>query len=224
MSINSRSTLDIELSELNNNILKLGSLTEEAIGNAITSLETRSVAQAQRVIVGDEQINALRYKIEYESLRLLATQFLVASDLRRVIAVIHIATELERIGDHASGIARLVKRMADEPPIEQLHHLPKMAARAQKMIRNSLQAFINQDIEMAHEVINRDEKIDQQYNKFLTVMLKEMKAAKKGVNVNVPTYMLWMGHNLERMGDRVTNIAERIIFMVTGKFLEADTD
>ena len=188
------------------------------------ALIKRSPALAQQVIVGDEQINALRYKIEETCLRVLATQFPAASDLRRVIAVIHIATELERIGDHASGIARLVERMIGEPPIPDLYHLPKMANRTQQMIRNSLQAYISLDVDKAHEVIRRDEKIDRQYSKFLKVMFKELKSEDPDNEITVATYLLWMGHNLERIGDRVTNIAERIIFMVTGEFIEYDVD
>ena len=224
MTLRGRSTLEFELAELNNNILKLGSLTEEAIDLAMGALKGNSHVMAQRVIAGDEQINLLRYKIEQDCLRLLATQFLVASDLRRVIAVIHIASELERIGDHASGIARLVKRMDSQTPIVNLYQLPKMASRAQKMVRTSLQAYVSQDLEMARRVIDRDEKIDRQYGKFLQIMLEEMTQSEGGVEVTIPTYLLWMAHNLERIGDRVTNIAERIIFMVSGEFVELDSD
>ncbi len=224
MSIRGRSTLDAELSELNTNILKLGSLAEEAIGDAMHSLEQRSLALAQQVIVGDEQINLLRGQIEQHCLRLLATQFPAASDLRRVIAVIHIATELERIGDHASGIARLVERMDGEPPIANLYQLPKMSNRAKKMIRASLQAYISQSADKAYEVIDRDEKINRSYGKFLNIMLEDMTQSSKGDSVTIQTYLLWMAHNLERIGDRVTNIAERVIFMVTGELVELDSE
>ena len=217
-----RSTFDMELSRLDDDILKLGSICEEAIGDAVDSLSSQNLALAHQVVVGDDQINQLRYEIEERCYRVMATQQPTAKDLRHLIAIIHIATELERIGDHASGIARLVERMADQPEIGPLLNLPKMAKRVQKMIRKSLQAFIARDPDLAANAIERDEKVDRQYGKFSATIIDEMNQSDNDIDILIPTYLLWVAHNLERIGDRVTNIGERVIYMVTGKFVEED--
>lgn len=220
MTQSNRSQFDGSLATLNDNILKLASLVEEAVEQAMHALANRDLRLAQDVIVGDERINQLRYDLEQDSLRLLATQAPTASDLRHIIAVIHIATELERIGDHASGIARLVDRMMGEEELDTLYQLPKMTKRVLKMIRQSVQSFIARDAEMAATVIEKDVKVDRQYSKFATAVMADL--ADESSGVTLPTYMLWIGHNIERIGDRVTNIAERVIFMMTGKFVELD--
>jgi phosphate transport system protein len=128
-----------------------------------------------------------------------------------------LATELERIGDHAAGIARLVERMKDEPEIDSLHKLPKMAKRARGMLRESIDAYIDADSEKAIAMVRRDDKLDKQYHKVVRETLNEM---RDDDYIRRATYLLWAGHNLERIGDRATNIAERVIFMTTGQFVE----
>lgn len=215
-----RSAFDQELSRLDDDILKLGSMCETAIEQALKALAEHQVSLAQDVIVGDTQINHLRYDLEERCYKILATQQPAARDLRHIIAVIHIASELERIGDHASGIARLVERIEDQPSAEQLRSLPKMGKRVQKMIRTSMQAFITRDPDMAINAIERDDKVDREYGKFSEAVLNEMDGSNVEHSVFLPTYLLWVAHNLERIGDRVTNIGERIIYMITGKFIE----
>lgn len=219
-----RSNLEQELTWLDGEIIKMGSLCEEAIGDAIQALEKRDIALADQVIVGDSQINNIRSAVEERAYRVLATQQPAASDLRHIIAVIHLATELERIGDHAKGIARLLIRIADEPDPIELFQLPKITRRVQKMIRKSLQAYITRDVALAYEAIAGDEKVDRQYGKFSNNILEMMNQLGEDENIIPPTYLLWMAHSLERMGDRVTNICERVIFMVTGEFVEIDED
>lgn len=221
MTLQNRSILDKELNELRTNILQMTSLVDTAVEQAMTALDQRDVALAQLVISNDQQVNQLRYEIEETSLRLLATQQPMAGDLRVVIAAIHLAVELERIGDHASGIARLVARLDSEDEIDSLHKLPKMARRARQMLQESVDAFINKDAKAAKAMIGRDDKIDKQYNKLFQETLEEMRDDNY---IRRATFLLWVGHNLERIGDRSTNIAERVIFMTTGEFIETSTD
>ena len=216
-----RSILDKELTKIDDDILKLASMVENALEMAMNALPTRDNTLAQQVILGDREINQLRYAIEAECFRVLATQQPAAADLRHVITCIHIATEFERIGDHASGIATLVERLTEKPDNETLYQLPKMAKRAKKMIRRSVQAFVSRDVELAKNVLERDEKLDQQYSQFFSAIMDEAMQSETP-NFMRPTYLLWIGHNLERIGDRVTNIAERVIFMLTGQYLEVD--
>lgn len=217
MTLQNRSILDKDLNELRANILQMTSLIDSAIEQAMAALDQREVALAQKVISNDQQVNQLRYDIEEAGLRILATQQPMAGDLRIVIAAIHLAVELERIGDHASGIARLVARLDSEDEIDTLHKLPKMARRARQMLQESINAFINKDAEAAKAMIGRDDKIDKQYNKLFRETLEEM---RDDAYIRRATFLLWVGHNLERIGDRTTNIAERVIFMTTSKHIE----
>lgn len=221
MTLQNRSILDKDLNELRANILQMTSLVDMAIEQSMMALDQREVALAQKVMNNDQQVNQLRYEIEEASLRILATQQPMAGDLRIVIAAIHLAVELERIGDHASGIARLVARLDSEDEIDSLHKLPKMARRARQMLQESVNAFINKDSEAAKAMIGRDDKIDKQYNKLFRETLEEM---RDDAYIRRATFLLWVGHNLERIGDRSTNIAERVIFMTTGEFIETSTD
>jgi phosphate transport system protein len=217
MTLQTRTILNKELSDLRANILQLTSMVDSAVEQAMEALTTRNVDMAQMVISGDDQINALRFEIEEECLQILATQQPFATDLRTTITAMLLATELERIGDHAAGIARLVERMKDEPEIDSLHKLPKMAKRARGMLRESIDAYIDADSEKAIAMVRRDDKLDKQYHKVVRETLNEM---RDDDYIRRATYLLWAGHNLERIGDRATNIAERVIFMTTGQFVE----
>ena len=221
MTFHPRSLLDKELNRVRTDILRLASLVDTAIEQSLNALYKRNVLLAHQVVVADEEINHLRYTIEDECMRILATQQPAAIDLRTVIAAIHLAVELERIGDHASGIARLVERMEDEDSIESLHKLPKMADRARAMVQESITAFMQSDVALAEEMIRRDDKLDRQYRKFSRQLLGEMRDKDYLRRAN---FLLWVGHNLERIGDRATNIAERVIFMVKNEFVEIQHD
>lgn len=221
--LTTRGSLDAELKKLNENLTKLSSMVHDALAMAMDALEKQDYQKARNVIEGDDEINQLRYMIEQDCLRVLAIQQPQASDLRRVVVLTHLATEFERIGDHASGISRLQLRMLEEGVmhIESLHQLPKMGRRVEKMIREATQAYLTEDINLAHRVIDRDDKIDRQYGRFTSIMFETMDS-DDNAQVRLPTYLLWMAHNLERIGDRVTNICERIIFMITGEWTEVD--
>jgi len=214
-----RTGFDRELQELDEKIIRMGSMVDEAIEKSMRSLRERNVDLAQEVIEGDLLINDLRYEIEEQALLLFATQQPTAGDLRRLIAVIHIAVELERMGDHAEDIATLTERLEDEGEFDTLLKLPKMEKRAREMIDLAIEAFINRDAELARELIAKDSKLDKHYYKVRTEVLNEMQGDPE--YVRRASFLLWAGHNLERIGDRVTNIAERVIFMVTGEFVES---
>ncbi|MDX1613318.1 MAG: phosphate signaling complex protein PhoU [Candidatus Promineifilaceae bacterium] len=215
--MHTRTILDRQLSEMNTDIIRLSSMVQTSLQQAMDALYDRDTPLAEEVIAADEEINAVRYEVEQDALLILARQQPAASDLRTVVAAIHLATELERIGDHASGIARLVRRMQGEPEIDSLYKLPKMAKRALKMVDTAVQAYIERDTEMAESVLDRDAKIDKHYRKLFRETLEEMRDEDY---LRRSTYLLWVGHNLERVGDRAINIAERVIFMTTGVFVE----
>lgn len=215
MTIVTRSILDKELSKLEANIVRLGSMVELSIEQAMRALEGRTLPLARQVIANDSEINQLRYEVEEDCLRVLATQHPKASDLRAVVAAIHIAIELERMGDHAVGIATLVERMEEEDDISSLHQLPKMAKRARKMIRLAIDAYVSHDPELAEALIPRDQKINQGYDKLFANAMEEM---RNDEYIRLATFLLWIGHNLERIGDRCVNIAERVVFMATAQF------
>ena len=218
MTLQQRAVLERELNDLREDILRLGSLVETAIDHSVTALVQRDIHLAQEVIIGDQEVNALRYKVEVESLRILAPQQPMAIDVRVVIAGIHMAVELERIGDHAAGIAKLVARLEEEEQIDTFYKLPKMAKRASLMVEQSVRAYIERNAELAYEVIRRDDKLDKHYQQLYLGALEQMKGDPQ--YIRRATFLLWIGHNLERMGDRALNMAERVIFMITSEFVE----
>lgn len=217
MSLLKRSVLDDKLENLNSKLLQLSSMVDTAIENSMTALYNRDTEMASEVIAADQIVNDIRYEVEDDALSLLATQQPMAGDLRKVIAAIHIAVELERIGDHAAGIATLVERLKNEEEIESLHKLPKMAKRAQQMVQTSVDAYINHDEALAFAMIAKDDKIDRQYRQLFR---ETMVAMRDDDYIRRATFLLWVGHDLERIGDRATNIAERVIFMITGNHIE----
>ena len=213
-----RALFDRELTDLRDNILYLGGMVETAIEMSIQALREQDEDLARQVIAGDEEINDRRYDIEEQCVRLIATQQPAAGDLRAIVAAIHIVTELERMGDHASGIAELAIRLADQPHLKPLIDVPRMAEIDRGMIRASLDAYFKRDPALALETAKRDAEIDglydQVYRELLTYMLSDP------TTITRATYLLWVTHNLERIADRVTNICERVIYMCTGKMEE----
>ena len=206
------------LEGLQKEVIDMGMLVDQAIDDAIQALKTRDISWSQRIVEGDIEINKMRFRIEEKCLSLLATQQPMARDLRTIAAVLSIITDLERMADHAEGIARINIMMGDEPLLKPLIDIPRMAQKARQMLGQSLQAFINRDIRKAKDLCEEDDEIDELYNQvyreLLTFMLQDPKTITRA------TYLLWVAHNLERIGDRVTNICERTVFMVTGELEE----
>jgi phosphate transport system protein len=218
--VQTRGMLDRELTQIQDEVLRLGSMVEQAIQRAVKALKERDVESAQQIITDDAKINALRYAIEENALTAIATQQPVASDLRTIIAATHIAIEMERMADHAEGIAQLVTRMAGEPLLKPLIDLPRMADIACDMLRASLDAFITRDTQAAMVIGGRDDEIDQLYDQVFRELLTYM--LQDPHTINRATFLLWVAHNLERIGDRITNISERVVFMTTGTLKEMD--
>jgi phosphate transport system protein len=219
MSFATRTGFDRHLQELDDNILKMGSMVDLAIEDGMRSLYDRDVDLARQVILNDEELNTLRYGVEESTLTLFATQQPTARDLRHLIAIIHIAVELERMGDHAADIASLAERLEGEGDFDSLHKLPKMEKRARKMVQTAIDAFVRWDEETARNLIGKDDKLDKHYHQLRHEVLSEMQDDPE--YVRRASFLLWVGHDLERIGDRATNIGERVIFMVTGEFVES---
>lgn len=210
--------LDRNLRELQENLLVLGSMVEKAIARAMDALKRRDLEASRQVIKDDDAIDHQRFQLEEQCIELIATQQPVARDLRRIIVFLHIAVELERMGDYAEGIGKISLMMGDEPPLKPLVDLPRMAEKATEMLRQSLDALVNRDVVGAIAVCNTDDHVDalydQVYRELLTYMIEDPRSIQRA------TYLLWVSHDLERVADRATNIAERVIYLVTGKMTE----
>lgn len=206
------------LKEVQDNVLKMSVLVSVAISKSIVALKERDIPTSKKVVKADAKINRLRFKIEEQCLLLIATQQPMATDLRILAAIINIITDLERIGDHAEGIANISVSIGDKPLVKPLIDMPKMAAQAASMLERCMKAFIERDIETARAICDEDDVVDELYdhiyNELVLIMVSDPKVIKDA------TYLIWAAHNIERMADRVTNIAERVVFMVTGKMEE----
>jgi phosphate transport system protein len=207
-----------ELQHLQEELLVMSSMVQRAIERSVSSLKTRDTGLAQDVISDDRTINQQRFKIEEGCLLLIATQQPMASDLRVLAAVLNIITDLERMGDHAAGIGKITLLVANEPTLKPLIDIPRMAEIACEMLRGSLVAFINRDVEQAQRVAVRDDEVDQLYDQVYRELLTFMMADPG--TIDRATHLLWVAHNLERIADRVTNICERVLFLVTGRMVE----
>jgi phosphate transport system protein len=202
------------LHELQDHVLTMGSMVETALYRSIEALKTRDLTLASKVIEDDRLIDAKRNEIEEEGIDLIVTQQPMASDLRIIVAVLNIIVDLERIGDHAEGIGKIAIMIGNEPPLKPLIDLPRMAELTGSMLRRTLQAFINHDAETASKICAEDDAIDNLYDQVFRELLFFM--AEDPKTITRATRLIWVAHNLERSADRVTNIAERIIYVVTG--------
>ena len=214
----SRSILDREFAQNRDDMLRLGYLVDTAIERAMQALDENDTDLARQVINADAAINQLRFDIEEACLRLIATQQPAAGALRAVMAAVSIATDIERMADHATGIAKTVLRMGPAAPPRPPADLTPMATAARRMFRASLDAYVARDAELARRVAAEDDEVDHLYKALFDNLIQQM--ARDPALITACTYRLWCGHNLERIGDRVTNIAERIIFMTTGTLSE----
>lgn len=213
-----RTTYHKKLREIQDDVLAMGNMVDKALIRAMEALKKRDVTAANQIILADLKINEKRFNIEEKCIQLIATQQPMASDLRNIICVLNIVTELERIGDHAEGIAKIVVMIGDEPPLKPLIDLPRMADKTVGMLRRSLDAFINHDADTAREIIAEDDAVDSLYEQVFHDLLIFM--AEDPRTITRATRLLWVAHNLERSADRVTNICERVVFCITGKMEE----
>jgi phosphate transport system protein len=216
-----RSAFHKKLREIQDDILIMGSMVSKATLLAIEALQKRDLALANQIIADDKKINRKRFDIEEKCIQLIATQQPMASDLRTIVSVLNIITELERIGDYAEGNAKITIMIGNEPPLKPLVDIPRMAEKTADMLNRSLTAFINHDADAAIKISAEDDFIDNLYDQVFRELLTFM--AEDPKTITRATRLIWVTHNLERSADRVTNICERVVFMVTGKMEESNT-
>jgi phosphate transport system protein len=209
-----RSTYERHLQDLQDQVLAMGSMVESSLYRSMESLKNRNIKLAKQVIEDDELIDIKRYEIEESCIDLIVTQQPMAVDLRIIIAVLNIIVDLERIGDHAEGIGKITVMIGDEPPLKPLIDLPRMTDMTISMLHRMLQAFIKHDSESAKSICNEDDAVDSLYDQVFRELLTFM--AEDPHTITRATRLIWVAHNLERSADRVTNIGERIIYVVTG--------
>ena len=202
------------IKELEEEVTEMGKMVIAAINRSIDALKVLNSKEAEKIIANDKKINKMRWDIEEKCINLIATQQPVASDLREIIAILSIATDLERMGDHAEGIGKIVLLHGKEPLIKPLVDIPHMAEICIDMLKRSIDAFLKRDAEAAKAICAEDDKVDllheQLYRVFLSFMIENPRVITRA------TYLLWATHNLERIADRVTNICERVVFLVSG--------
>lgn len=215
MNVSHRAQLDYDLGQIREDILRLGSQVESHIKWSVQSLRERNPGLAHRVTEGDVRIDALRFKIERECLASLATQQPAARDLRRILAAMHMCAEMERMADHAKGIAGISLRMGEALLTTASLTLLRMQEVACRMLHSALDAYLRTDPQLALEVANRDDALDALYAEALHAALTDSRTG--GQSVEQALYVVWTAHNLERIGDRVTNMCERVIFVSTGQ-------
>jgi len=219
-TISPRETLDRAISELLDEVLVQGSMVENAIEGAVAALKARDVDTARQIYDQDRQVNKKQFEIEESVIVLIATQQPMARDLRLLAAILEVTTELERMGDYAKGIARITVKLGQEPFIKPLIDIPRMAEVCVDLLHRALTALVERDAEAARVIPKEDELVDQLYNQVYRELMTFMIADPS--TIDQANHLLWVAHNLERVADRVTNICERIVFVVTGEMLEMD--
>ena len=210
-----RTDLDRQIKNLYQEVALLANVVDKAINRSVEALKARDLVESKQLINEDDYIDQKRYEIEDLCVDLIATQQPMAGDLRAIIAMLHITVELERMGDYAEGIAKISLLMGDDPPLKPLIDIPRMADKATVMLRDSIDALVQRDEIMANRVIKDDDEVDdlydQVYRELLLFMIQDPRTIQRA------TYLLWAAHDLERIADRATNIAERVIYLVSGK-------
>jgi phosphate transport system protein len=210
-----RQTYDQALNDLQQEILKMASLVEEAICKAVQSLANQDVVLAQQVMDGDELIDQMEIDIEDRCLRLIALQQPIARDLRIISTAIRIISHLERMADHARHIARTTIRLDGQPLIKPLVDIPRMATMAQKMLKDSIDAYVRLDVDLAEQIGIDDDAVDALYSQVFRELLTYMMEDPR--TIGQATHLIFVGRYLERIADHAQNIAEWIIFLVTGE-------
>jgi len=215
-----REIFQAQLTALKERLLNLGVRVARAQELAVQALAERDEELAHKVIAGDQAINQEQRAIEEQCLFLIASQQPVARDLRTIVAVSSISSDLERMGDHAKGIAVLALRLADQPLLKPLIDVPRMAEIGREMLLGQLRALVDEDVDTARELANRDTEVDrlndQVFRELLVFMLTDPRTITRA------TYLLWVSHNLERFADRTTNIGERVVFVMNKHVVELD--
>jgi phosphate transport system protein len=210
-----RQSFDRALSELQQEILRMGSLVEQSIYYSVTSLAKQDITMAEKIIEGDKVIDQMEYDIENMCLKLIATQQPIARDLRKISTGFKIITDLERMADHSVSIAKITKRLAGQPLIKPLIDIPRMAALSQQMVKDGLDAYVRGDIALAQTLNEKDDEVDhiyaQVFRELLTYMMEDPRT------ITQATHLLFVGRYIERIADHATNVGERVVYLVTGE-------
>lgn len=212
-----RAGFDKQLEELEHDVLYMGQLVEASVKNAIQALAKQSETLARQVVVDDRQVDLCEINIEDKCMNLLALQCPLGRDLRLIGTILKITTDLERIGDNSVNIAEIAERIAHEPLIKPLIDIPRMADLAQDMLRKSLEAFVRRDVNLAEEVRKSDDAIDQIYAGLFDELMGFVFPGDEQYRVRQAINLLFVAYYLERIADHATNIAERVVYMVTGQ-------
>lgn len=217
-----RDAFGVQVSDLKSRLVRMGHDVGRTIADGVSALTTGDRTLAQAIIAHDDEINRLRYDIEEQCYELIATQQPLASDLREIISILLIAIELERIADHSKNLAEIVIHVGNAPLLKTVAEIPRIAEVDQAMLAQSLDAFTRRDAEMARAVCDRDDEIDTLYQRVFRELLdyvtEDPRTVSRALN------LLFAAHNLERIGDRVTNIGERVIYAATGRLQELNVD
>jgi len=212
-----RADFERNLKLLQEELLLLGGLVEKAIMDSIQALKDRDLELSHKIVSQDDIIDTKTNQIEEKAIDLIATQQPIAIDLRTLMSVIHISVELERMGDYAEGIGKIGIMMGDEPPVKPLVDIPRMADKASTMLKLSLDALVRRDPILAQQVCESDDEVDNLYDLIYRDLIDLM--VSDPTTTQRATYLMWVAHDLERIADRATNIAERVIFLVTGQLV-----
>ncbi len=216
-----RTAFDQGLGQSTDAVRLLAARVDKAIADAMEAMRTRDMTLARAVVDGDREINDQRYAIEEAVVNLMALQAPVASDLREMVSILSIVGDLERIGDHAEGIARIVLFLGEDPTATMEPALWEMAAKAQEMLRSAITAFMERNVKLARTTCDLDDEVDAVYETVHRHLIQRLAGLPHDAQeFDVITHVLWASHNLERIADRATNICERAIFLVTGKLEE----
>jgi phosphate transport system protein len=213
-----RDLFNAELRQLQDDVLVLGSMAEKAVLDAMEALRDGDGAWSRKIVEEDSRIDAKRFEIEDKCIFVIASQQPMATDLRSLASILYIITDIERIADHAEGIAKINLMLSDEPLPRRLGYIPAMADRAVTMLRDSLKAYIEHDIESARRICDADDEVDRLQDSVYDESIKAMINDPSTIQRN--TYLIWCAHNLERIADRCTNICERVVYQVTGRMEE----
>lgn len=213
-----RKGFEESLKRLQDDVLMLGSMVEDALVESVQILKNRDFDGSRRLIAYDQHVNKKRFAIESDTLSLIALQQPVAADMRTLAAVLEIVTELERIGDYAKGICKINLMIGEGPLLKPLVDIPRMVEHARDMLRRALNAFVRRDLDAARAIPKEDDVLDDLYNQIYRELITLIMANPTRIDQATP--LLWVAHNLERTGDRIVNICERIVFTITGDMKE----
>jgi len=213
-----RKTFESEIQQLKDEIILLGSLVEQNLLDSVDAMKKRDLAASEKVIALDKQINDKRFALENQVMIIIATQQPMAHDLRLLASYFEVISELERMGDYAKGIGIINVRMGDQTLLKPLVDIPRMAEKGADMLHRALLAFVNEDAETARGIPAEDDEVDALYDQIYRELMTYIMVDPE--NIERANWLLWVAHNLERFSDRVTNICERTIFIVTGELVE----